>query len=159
MTSDNEEKDTTKTIRTVLSALFESIAEMDEQDEQQRSGTGTARHSNKRFDYGFTIGIGPQSEETGHERTESAPISDTDYATAIHETGEELVATVDLSETNPGDLSAGVDADAGTLLVARDGEILERITLPRGDLAVRDASFNNGVLDVRLGPTGGDENE
>lgn len=160
MTSKDRERDTADSIRTALSALFESIAEMDERDERQRTGTGTARHGNKRFDYGFSVGIGPQFDETDRGRGGSTPVSsDTDHATTVHETGEEVVATLDLSEVDPGGLSAGVDRDARTLVVARDREVLERLALPRGDLEVQDASFNNGVLNVRLRPTEDDKNE
>lgn len=156
-TDESEDMDKSGIVRTILSDLFETIADMDEQNQRRRSGTGSARSSNSRFDYGFSVGIGPPSEHidaTDADETPSA-LADTDHAATVHETEEGVVVTLDLPEVEPSELSAGVNSSTQTLLVGLDNEIIERVPLPHGNLEVGDASFNNGVLDVRL--HGGDE--
>jgi HSP20 family molecular chaperone IbpA len=135
-------------VRTILSDLFETIADMDERNQRQRSGTGSARSGDTRFDYGLSIGIGPQADvERG---TNTPPAADTDHSAAVHETNGGWVVTLDLPDIDPRELSAGVDSSDRTLLVAVNDRAIERVGLPRGDLEVQDASFNNDILDVRL---------
>ena len=154
MTDDHESDESNGgAIRTILTDLFESIAEMDERGERRRTGTGTTHSKNKRFDYGFTVGIGPQADDERAGTDEPSP-DGTERAAVVHETDEGVVVTLDLPDVHPTDLSAGVDASARALVVGEDGTVIERVALPRGDLEVAGASFNNGVLDVRLGPTG-----
>lgn len=140
-------------VRTVLSGLFETIADMDERGQRRRSATGSGRSGNTRFDYGFDVGIGPGREADEGTRD---PEVDADYTTALTRTDEGYVATFDLPDVDPRELAAGVDPSGGTLIVGTDSAVLERVSLPRDDLEVAEASFNNGVLDVRLRPTEAD---
>ncbi|RJS97105.1 gas vesicle protein GvpH [Halococcus sp. IIIV-5B] len=133
-------------VRTVLSGLFETIADMDERDQRRRSATGSGRSGSTRFDYGLDVGIGPGRDESQSRD----PEVETDYAASVNPTDEGCIVTLDLPDVDPRDLAAGVDSSGETLVVGTDSVILERVSLPRGDLAVADASFNNGVLDVRL---------
>ena len=121
---------------------------MDERNGRRRTGTGTARSDNSRVDYGLSIGIGPQADIERETNTPTA--ADTDHAATVHPMDEGCVVTLDLPDIDPHELSAGVDT--GTLLVAVDDGVIERVNLPRNDLEVGDASFNNGILDVRLRP-------
>lgn len=152
MTSDDRDEDTDAErpgiVRTVLSGLFETIADMDERGQQRRSATGSGRSGTTRFDYGVDIGIGPGRE--ADESRDPAVESDREYAAAVSPTDEGCVVTLDLPDVDPTELAAGVDSSGGTLVVGAGSTILERVSLPRNDLEVADASFNNGVLDVRL---------
>ncbi|HET7324928.1 MAG TPA: gas vesicle protein GvpH [Halococcus sp.] len=148
--NDNERaNDNSGIIRTILSDVFESIADMDERNQRRRSATGSARRGRSRFDYGFSIGIGPQADERG-DANRTPATADTDHSASIHETNEGAVVTLDVPDIDPRGLSAGVDSSARMLVVAVENEVIERVSLPRGDLEVRDASFNNGILDVYL---------
>lgn len=147
----SDEPDESGALRTILSDLFETIADMDERNGRRRTGTGTAQSDNARFDYGFSVGIGPQADRGGTSETQPAA-ADTDHAATVHSLDKGCVVTLDLPDIDPRELSAGVDRSAQTLLVAVDAGVIERVGLPHGDLEVRDASFNNGVLDVRLRP-------
>lgn len=151
MTSDKRDEDAERPgiVRTVLSGLFETIADMDERGQRRRSATGSGRSGTTRFDYGLDIGIGPgkEADEATHD---PAVESDREYAAAVSPTEEGCVVTLDLPDVDPTDLAAGVDSSGGTLVVGAGSTILERVPLPRDDLEVADASFNNGILDVRL---------
>lgn len=155
MTSDDrdtdrtENRDTSGFVRTVLSDLFETIADMDDRNQRRRTGTGSARSGTSRFDYGFSIGIGPQAEH-GNTRETPPVAADADHAATVHPTEEGCVVTLDLPDIDPRKLSAGVDTSARTLVVAADDGVIARVELPHGDLDVRDASYNNGILDIRL---------
>ena len=76
--------------------------------------------------------------------------SDREYTAAVSPTDEGCVVTLDLPDVDPTELAAGVDSSGGTLVVGAGSTILERVSLPRNDLEVADASFNNGILDVQL---------
>lgn len=150
------DKKDTGVVRTILSGLFETLAEMDEDDRRQRSRTGSARSGRKRLDYGLSVGIGPQSGIDGRDGTEVGDdesaelISGTDHAATVSQTEAGQVVTIDLSDVDPRELSAGVGGNGRTLLVADNEGVIERVPLPQAGLAVADASFNNGVLDVWL---------
>ncbi|WP_049998361.1 gas vesicle protein GvpH [Halococcus sediminicola] len=133
-------------VRTVLTGLFETLAEMDERDQSRRSKSASAQSGDTRFDYGLSVGIGPQAETTTTD--ERSPAADTDHATTVNPTEAGCTVTVDLPDVDPRELSAGVDGER--LVVADDEGVIERVSLPHEGLAVEDASFNNGVLDVRL---------
>lgn len=144
-------------IRTVLTDVFETIADMD--SGERRRGLGTAREGKTRFDYGFDVGVGSESRQTdGDVRTlDGATGTEPDHAAAIQPTKAGYVATIDLPDVDPSELAAGVNGDARTLVVADDGGVVGRFSVPDGDLEVGEASYNNGVLDVRLDATGRDE--
>jgi HSP20 family molecular chaperone IbpA len=153
MSKDNHDTDETNEsgfVRTVLSDLFETIADMDDRNQRRRTGTGSARSGNSRVDYGLSVGIGPQADI--EQETETPAAADTDHTAAVHSMDNGCVVTLDLPDIDPRELSAGVDASDGTLLVGVEKGVIERVALPRSDLEVGDASFNNGVLDVRLRP-------
>lgn len=141
---DTDETNESGFVRTVLSDLFETIVDMDDRNQRRRTGTGSARSGNSRVDYGLSIGIGPQADV---ER-ERSPAADTDHAASVSPTEGGCVVTIDLPDVDPRELAAGVDGR--TLLIADDEGVLERVSLPHEGLAVDDASFNNGILDVRL---------
>ena len=143
-------------VRTMLSGLIETLAEMDENDQRRRSGHGSARSGRKRLDYGLSVGIGPQAgidgrDGTGIEREEvPESIAETDHAATVSPTETGQIVTIDLPDVDPRELSAGVGGDGRTLVVADDEGVVERVPLPHAGLAVADASFNNGILDVWL---------
>lgn len=156
MTSDDRDEDTERPgiVRTVLSGLFETIADMDERGQRRRSATGSGRSGTTRFDYGLDIGIGPGHDSGANPaRTEA----EADYATTLQPLDDGYVVTLDLPDVDPHELVAGVDAESERLVVADDDRVLERVSLPSGDFEVAEASFNNGILDVRLRATGANE--
>ena len=138
-------------VRTVLTDLFETLADMDAGE--RRQGAGSRREGRTSFDYGFDVGIGPGAGDSSTRRIEK-PDPDVDSVAVVQPTESGHVVTLDLPDVDPRELSAGVD-DAETLVIADDSGVVGRISLPHGGLEVGDASYNNGVLDVRLDATGG----
>lgn len=117
-----------------------------------------------RTDYGFSVstldaaarresgeadrGVDSAGPREGGEHLETA---EEEYATAVHSAEGGVVVTADLPGVDPESLSAGVASE--TLLIAEGERVLTRVSLPRGDLDIADATFNNGVLELRLRPT------
>ncbi|WP_049997335.1 gas vesicle protein GvpH [Halococcus sediminicola] len=158
MTSDDrtENDDGSKTgrfIHTVLTDVFETLADMDEG--KRRRGVGSTREGRTRFDYGFDVGIGPGTDGASQRRLEK-PDPDADSVAVVQPTDGGYVVTLDLPDVDPHELSAGVD-DKQTLVVADDGGVVGRVSLPQENLEVGDASYNNGVLNVRLDATGSEK--
>ena len=146
---DTGEPNESGALQTILSDLFETIVDMDEQNQRRQTGTGTVHGDNTQFDFGFSVTIGSQAGWGETHETQSVS-ADTDHATTIHSTNEGYVVTVDLPDVDPPELSAGVDTNHETLSIAVDGDMIERVALPQSSLEVSDESFNNGVLDIQL---------
>ncbi|PSP89796.1 hypothetical protein BRC90_03050 [Halobacteriales archaeon QS_4_69_34] len=77
---------------------------------------------------------------------------------AVRTEGSTVVVALDLPGVDPSSLSAGVRG--GAIVVAEGGTAVARVPLvregapPADDLAVAYASYNNGVLELRLRPEG-----
>jgi HSP20 family molecular chaperone IbpA len=110
-------------------------------------------------------GSGPPDDDGSSTGTEPAsdPESDGDAeydepVSAVRTEGSTVVVALDLPGVDPSSLSAGVRG--GAIVVAENGTAVARVPLVRegapaaDDLAVAYASYNNGVLELRLRPEG-----
>jgi HSP20 family molecular chaperone IbpA len=79
----------------------------------------------------------------------SAGTTEPDHPVSVQETLDGASVTVDLPAVDPETLRAGVRGRR--LVVAADDERLARVTLPEDNYSVRTATYNNGVLEIRLG--------
>ncbi|WP_175501342.1 gas vesicle protein GvpH [Halogeometricum limi] len=77
---------------------------------------------------------------------------DHDYHVDSYRTDDELTIVADLLGTKRDDVTAGIDAKRGELVVAVGDRAVGRVPLPWDPVTVADTSFNNGVLQVRLRP-------
>lgn len=64
----------------------------------------------------------------------------------------EFVVTVDIPGADRDDLSIGLDPRTNELVIGVRGTVLERVDPPWRSVEATRASFNNGVLEVRLRP-------
>ncbi len=142
------------TRRSAQSALRHSLTKwrkmlMTTDDRNQRPRTRTGGpHSGNSFDYGFTVGIGPQSTEPerGNPPETLSASASTGHAAIIHSIDKGHAIMLDLLVADPTELSAGVDSDAcnRTRWRGRIGSSSLR------RLQSRDISSNNNILDDRL---------
>lgn len=134
-------------VRLVLTNLFETIVDTDDRNQRSRTRTRSAHSGDSQFDYGFDVGIGPQSAEPERGNTPEtlSASASTDHAATIHSIDEEHVITLDLPAADPTELSAGVDSDA------RD-RTRWRGRIARSSSSRRPQSWNmtsnNGILDA-----------
>lgn len=140
-------------LRDLLAAVSDLRAEGTVDASRSSSGRG-------RTDYGLSVGtldaaVGRSgtADRSGDSTGERTEVAEETYATAVQPAEEGVVVTADLPEVDPEALSAGVRSASRTLLIADDERLLTRVSLDRGDLAIGDATYNNGVLELRLRPT------
>ena len=69
-----------------------------------------------------------------------------------HFEDEEFVVTADVPGSSKDDLSVGIDPRTNTLVISKDGTVLERVDLPWESPETTNVWFNNGVLEVRMRP-------
>lgn len=151
MTHENNER--SGGIVQALREVLEEIAATEE--ERQRHGEGSTTAGRTRIGYEFSIGASHLTDTEPHPHTRDA--TPTDRATAVRYTDEDVLVTIDAPEIDPTTLSAGTDDSTGELLLASDGTIEERIPLQQQGLEIVDASFTNGILELRLRPMEGIE--
>ncbi|XVH31162.1 gas vesicle protein GvpH [Haloferacaceae archaeon DSL9] len=139
---DGRRPDGGRSLGGALMRFFELLRDMEEE------GRRTDRRSGRReggftIDYDYAVGIGdhPPSGSASLESESEPPVS-------VHSATDGVTVTVDLPGVDPDALAAGIRGRQ--LTVGAENEVLTRIRLPRDDLAVRGASFNNGVLEVTL---------
>lgn len=85
-------------------------------------------------------------------------VSDDDvFHVETYRTDEEFVVVADLPGVSEDELSAGVSERSNELVVAVDGNTVERIGLPWDRVTATSARFNNFVLEIHLGPAIDDE--
>lgn len=161
-----------------LSALADILEELDDEDET--SGSGRSSDGRRTVDYRYSVetGLGditssdaspsrrgrPRSEGDGPRRADDAgPRSGApstrseEYLTTTRRENGDLVVVADLANVTEDDLSLGIDQRSNELVIGVGGTVVERIPLEWDDVEVDDATFNNQVLEVRLGP--GEEHE
>lgn len=138
-----------------LREMLEAIAAAEE--ERQRHGEGSTTVGRTRIGYEFSIGAGHITETEPHPHTHDASPELSDRAIAVRYTDENVLVTIDAPEIDPATVSAGTDDSTGELLIASDGTIEERIPLRQQGLEIVDASFTNGILELRLRPMEGIE--
>lgn len=91
--------------------------------------------------------------------TEDAPATPEEFHVDAYRAGDELVVVADLPGVDAEDLSVGVDVGRNCLVVGVDGDVVERVTLPWESVVASEATFNNGVLEVRVRRAEGPDDE
>ncbi|WP_253738029.1 gas vesicle protein GvpH [Halohasta salina] len=129
----------------LLRQLLDTLQRLDESGRSVERGRGRRRAGETAFEYEYSVNIGLGGDDT-------ADSAEPDHPVRVQETLDGASVTVDLPAVDPETLRAGVDGRR--LVVAADDERLARVTLPKADYTVRTATYNNGVLEIRL--AGGD---
>lgn len=130
----------------LLSGLLDTLQRLDESGRSVERGRGRRRSGETAFEYEYSVNIG-----LGGDDTADSAAAEPDHPVSVEETLDGASVTVDLPAVDPETLRAGVDGRR--LVVAADDERLARITLPADDYTVRTATYNNGVLQIRLEET------
>lgn len=134
-----------------LREILETIAAAEE--ERRRHGRGSTTLGGTRLGYEFSIGAGSLSEfEPGSPQPRHPSSTPSDRAIAVRHRDGDVLVTIDVPEADPENVSAGVDD--GELLLGIDGVIEERVPFGRRGFEIVTASVTNGVLELRLQPTG-----
>lgn len=143
--SDQSESQDSESRRSGLSGLLrqllETIQRMDETERSVERNRGRRRSGRTTVEYDYSVKIGGDQVDS-NERTES------DQPVRIQDTLDGASVTIDLPTVDPETLRAGVRGRR--LVVASDDERVARVTLPETGYAVRNASYNNGVLEILL---------
>lgn len=66
---------------------------------------------------------------------------------------DEFIVIADIPGACKDDLSVGIDSKTNTLIISKDGFVLERVPLPWQSTEATTVRFNNGILEVRIRPT------
>ena len=129
----------------LLRQLLDTIQRLDESGRSVERGQGRQRSGNTAFEYEYSVNMGLGAAETA----DSTPAAtEPDHPVSVQETLDGASVTVDLPAVDPESLRAGVRGRR--LVVAADDERLARVTLPEDNYSVRTATYNNGVLEIRL---------
>jgi HSP20 family molecular chaperone IbpA len=157
--TDNESTDRSNhELGTLLRDLFESIVATDGDSHVSRRRSSDTPVGRGRIGHEFSIGIGTLDSITNdHDRGDkkrtrrdvSRPDT-TDYATSVRKMDDEISVVADLAGVDPETLSAGVNSHTAELVIAADGDVIERVTLPQGGLTIADTWYNNGILELSL---------
>ena len=158
MTDNNSTDDSDNGLGTLLRDLFESIVTTDGVTRVNGHGSSNAPVGRGRIGHEFSIGIGTLDSSTEiHDRGEqkrtrrdgSGPEAP-DCATRVRDVNDEISVVVDLASVDPDTLSAGVDNRTAELVIAANGDVIERVALPHGRLTIAETGYNNAILELRL---------
>jgi HSP20 family molecular chaperone IbpA len=161
---DDDERDTGESIP--LGSVFETLSELlDALEAADTDGqtSGRITRGNATFDYNVTIGtIDPSSGSHRDRRQRDWNIhgesDDHEYRVRVDETSGELVVVADLPTVSPDDVDVDTTDDA--LEIRVDGTAVESVPLDWDGATVTDVTFRNQVLQVRLTPPdGADEDD
>ncbi len=129
----------------LLRQLLETIQRLDESGRSVERGQSPRRSGNTAFEYEYSVNMGLGEAGT----TDTIPTAtEPDHPVSVQETLDGASVTVDLPAVDPEALRAGVTGRQ--LTVAADDERLARVTLPDDEYVIRTATYNNGVLEIRL---------
>ncbi|WP_227354239.1 Hsp20/alpha crystallin family protein [Haladaptatus salinisoli] len=101
-----------------------------------------------RIDYAVTV---DSIRTDSAQRQQPSSASRREYLTDIREEDDELLVTVDVPDVSEDDLSVKFDDETGTVEIRDARRTVKRIDLPRTDVRVVAASYNNRVLELRFG--------
>lgn len=174
MTDDNHRE--SSSLLDVLRHVVETLQDAERDGEGSKTGTGTVSGKRTRTDYGFSVSTGPdpdslwerlgvdeegESSDSGASSssgTSSTPApADDDHLVDVREEEDAVVVFADLPRATAEEVTAGIDREAGELVIGLGSDVVERIPLGDAGIDVADSTFRNGVLEVRLrtDPEGG----
>lgn len=154
---DRERVDPTFGLRAGLSAFADLLRALDEEGERRGSGRIEGDRANIDYDVNIGTGPGPGDRKGSPRRSSGSPrkrrrrkrASDDDYLVTTRETDDGIAVTADLPGVDDDDLTVGFEDDDETLVVAVDGEVVERVSLP-WPAEPEKSTFRNGVLEIHL---------
>ncbi|WP_101296550.1 gas vesicle protein GvpH [Halegenticoccus soli] len=132
-----------------LRRVLETLHELDAEGSRVETRRGVARSGGRKAEYGYSIRVGSlrdEGERSRPSRTDEPPA--TDRPVSVREVADGAIVVADLPDVDPETLAAGVDGRR--LTVAADGDTVVRVDLSRAGLVVGEATYNNGVLELRL---------
>lgn len=92
----------------------------------------------------------PTSSGSTEESDGEAPAAPVDAHLETYRDGDELTVVADLPGVEYEDVAAGIAEGTNDLVVLVDETVVERVSLPWTAVDVAGATFNNGVLELRL---------
>jgi HSP20 family molecular chaperone IbpA len=138
--------------RGFVRALLELLAELEEADDRTRRGQRSSGRTD--VDYSLSVGtLGSPPDRPDRQPSDDRPTPHEDRPTPHVTTtwrDDEFVVVADLPRVDEDDIVVDIDRDGRSLAVGVDGGPVERVPLDDTDWTIRDHSFNNGVLEVRL---------
>jgi HSP20 family molecular chaperone IbpA len=160
MTTDDNHRNASSLLD-VLRHVVETLQDAERSGEGDGTGSGTVSGRFARTDYGFTVSTGPDPDSLwdrlgGDESSQSSnstptQSSDEEYLVDVREEEDGVLVLADLPQATAEEITAGIDRERGDLVIGIEGGATERIPLGDANIVVADSSFNNGVLEVRLG--------
>ncbi len=143
------------TIGAGLSTLANILDALDSGERVDRSG----QSSDRSVSYRYSIDTGLDSDDASpatrpsprrrKRRTRGSGRSD-DHVTNVRRTDEGVVLVADFQGLDEDELTVGLDRDRGNVVVAVEESVVERVPLDVDDFEITDATYNNGVLEVRF---------
>ena len=135
----------------LLRGLLDTLQRLDESGRAVEGGRGRRRSGETAFEYEYSVRTG-----LGAADTADSPSAEPNHPVSVEETLDGATVTVDLPAVDPETLRAGIEGRQ--LVVAADDERLARVRLPAGEYTLLTATYNNGVLQIRLEEVlGGDD--
>ncbi|WP_192498415.1 gas vesicle protein GvpH [Halorussus halophilus] len=105
------------------------------------------------LDYGVSVGAAPDDRTKrrtrGSVKRRKRRTNERYHVTARRE-DDVFVVTADLPGVEEDELTVGFDDERETLVVAVEGRVVERVTVPWSDPTAEQSTLRNGVLEVRL---------
>ncbi|GKZ12203.1 gas vesicle protein GvpH [Haladaptatus sp. T7] len=118
-------------------------------DDTTRAHTGGRDTPRGRINYGISIGSiesgAPRKQRSQSRRQQQR------YLTNTREEDGELVVTIDLPGVSKDDLGVTFDAETGTVEVREGERPIKRLALDWEAARVTNASYNNYILELRIG--------
>jgi HSP20 family molecular chaperone IbpA len=157
--TDNESTDRSNHgLGTLLRELFESIVATDGDSHVSGHRSSDVPVGRGRIGHEFSIGIGTpdsitEADDHGDKQRTQRGVSEPDppdYATSVRAIDDEISVVADLAGVDPATLSAGINSHTAELVIATNGDVIERVTLPHGRLTIADTWYNNGILELSL---------
>ena len=152
---DDEESDENARFGVDIGVGLRTIADILRELDERGQVSGEGRRDGVSFDYSARTGLGPRpggrDDQTPRPRRKRARVSEEiDAHVDARRDGDELVVTADLPGVDEENLSVGFDGGATELVLGVDGSSVGRVPVPWDAVEVADATFNNGVLVVRV---------
>ena len=118
-------------------------------DDETRTYTGEHGGSRGRINYGISL----DSVTSGRPRKQrSQPQQQRHrYLTNAREEDGDLVVTIDVSGVSRDDLGITYDSETNVIEILDDEQPIKRLGLDWDEATIKDASYNNHILELRIG--------